>query len=262
MRTIAVPFLFGLMAGALGGLMGVGGGILLVPLLVHVLGVGQHEAHGTSLAFVTVTAIVAAAIYFHQGNLDAVLALFLSLGAVVGVLIGAALARRMTARRLRQAFGVLILVTAVRILVQVPAHAGPPTPWPAGVNVLLGLAVGALSGLLGIGGGTILVPVLVLGEGYAQHVAQGVSLMMILPTGVVGALSHARHGHVLRAILPGLMAGGAVGALLGAFLANRIEAAALSRLFALFLLPVAAQMIFARRRGTVAGPVESQGGSL
>ena len=261
MRTIAVPFLFGLLAGALGGLMGVGGGILLVPLLVHVLGVGQHEAHGTSLAFVTVTAVVAAAIYFRQGNLDVPLALILSVGAVVGVLLGAALARRMTARRLRQAFGVLILVTAVRILVQVPAHEGPPTPWPAAVNVLLGLAVGALSGLLGIGGGTILVPVLVLGERYAQHVAQGVSLMMILPTGIVGALSHARHGHVLRAILPGLMAGGAVGALLGAFLANRIESATLSRLFALFLLPVAAQMIFARRRGTVAGPVESQGGS-
>ncbi len=262
MRTIVVPFLFGLLAGALGGLMGVGGGILLVPLLVHMLGAGQHEAQGTSLAFVTVTAVVAAALYFHQGNLDVALALYLSLGAVVGVLIGAALARRMTARRLRQAFGVLILATAVRILVAVPAHAGPPSPWPDAVNVLLGLAVGALAGLLGIGGGTILVPVLVLGEGYAQHVAQGVSLLMILPTGIVGGLSHARHGHVLRAILPGLMAGGAVGALLGAFLANRIEATVLSRLFALFLLPVAAQMIFGRRRGTVAGPVESQGGSI
>jgi uncharacterized membrane protein YfcA len=261
MRTIAVPLLFGLMAGALGGLMGVGGGILLVPLLVHALGLGQHEAHGTSLAFVTVTALVAAALYFRQGNVDVPLAGWLALGAVLGVLLGAALARRMTARRLRQAFGILILATAVRILVHVPAHAGPPSPWPAALNVLLGLAVGALGGLLGVGGGTILVPILVLGEGYPQHVAQGVSLLMILPTGIVGAWSHARHGHVLRALLPGLMAGGALGALLGAFLANRIEAAALSRLFALFLLPVAAQMIFGRRRDTVAGPVERQGGS-
>jgi uncharacterized membrane protein YfcA len=261
MQASALPFLFGLLAGALGGLMGVGGGILLVPLLVHALRMGQHEAQGTSLAFVTVTAIVAAALYFHQGNIDVALSLYLSLGAVPGVLLGAALARRMTARRLRQAFGILLLATAVRILVAVPAHAGPPSPWPAVVNVLLGLVVGALAGLLGVGGGTILVPVLVLAEGYPQHVAQGVSLLMILPTGIVGAISHARHGHVLRSILPALMAGGAVGGLLGAFLANRIESAVLSRLFALFLLPVGAQMIFRRGRDTVPDSAAPQGGS-
>ena len=261
MRTIAVPFLFGLMAGALGGLMGVGGGILLVPLLVHMLGLGQHEAQGTSLAFVTATALVAAALYFHQGHLDAALALYLALGAVLGVFLGAAIARRTTARRLRQAFGILVLLTAARILIQVPSHAGPPAPWPVAVNILLGLAVGILAGLLGVGGGTILVPVLVLGERYPQHVAQGVSLLMILPTGIVGAWSHARHGHVVRSLLPGLMAGGAVGAMLGAFLANRIEAPALSRLFAVFLLLVGAQMIFGRRRDTVASPERDQGGS-
>jgi len=259
MRGSATPFLFGLMAGALGGLMGVGGGILLVPLLVHALRAGQHEAQGTSLAFVTVTALVAALLYLRQGNLDLGLALYLALGAVLGVLLGAALARRMTARRLRQAFGILILLTALRILVQVPAHTGPPHPWPAASNIALGCVVGILGGLLGVGGGTILVPILVLGQRYPQHVAQGVSLLMILPTGVVGALSHARHGHVLRPILPALMAGGALGALLGAFLANRMEATTLSRLFALFLLPVAAQMIFDRGRDNVADPVQGGG---
>jgi len=255
-----MPFIFGLMAGALGGLMGVGGGILLVPLLVHTLRAGQHEAQGTSLAFVTATALVAAALYFRQGNLDVPLALYLALGAVPCVLLGAALARRVTARRLRQAFGVLILLTALRILVAVPAHAGPPRPWPPALNVALGCVVGILSGLLGFGGGTILVPVLVLGQGYPQHVAQGVSLLMILPTGSVGAWSHARHGHVLRWVLPALMAGGATGALLGAFLANRIESSMLSRLFALFLLPVSAQMIFGRGRDNVANSPEHSGG--
>src|SRR5437879_3582611 len=90
MRTIAVPLLCGLMAGALGGFMGVGGGILLVPLLVHALGLGQHEAQGTSLAFTTVTALVAATLYFRQGNTDLPLAFYLALGAVLGVLVGAA----------------------------------------------------------------------------------------------------------------------------------------------------------------------------
>ena len=115
-----MPFLFGLVAGALGGLMGVGGGILLVPLLVHALGARQHEAQGTSLAFVTVTALVAAVPYFSEGTIDSRLALFLAAGAVPGVLVGAALARKLTARRLRQALGVLMALTALRILVSAP----------------------------------------------------------------------------------------------------------------------------------------------
>ncbi len=260
MWTSTVPFIFGLMAGALGGLMGVGGGILLVPLLVHALGARQHEAQGTSLAFVTVTALVAAIPYFREGNLDPWLAFYLAVGAVPGVLLGAALARKLTAHRLRQAFGVLMVLTALRILVAAPALAGPPQPWSAMANVALGVLVGILSGLLGVGGGTILVPILVLAERYPQHVAQGVSLLMIVPTGIVGAWSHARHGHVLKPLLPALMAGGAVGALLGALLAHRIEATTLSRLFALFLLPVSAQMIFGRRRDTVADSAELPGG--
>ncbi|MBI4364533.1 MAG: sulfite exporter TauE/SafE family protein, partial [Candidatus Latescibacteria bacterium] len=245
----------------LGGLMGVGGGIVLVPLLVHARLVGQHEAQGTSLAFITVTALVAAVPYLTEGNLDLALAAWLSLGAVPGVLLGAALARRVAARRLRQAFGILILATAIRILVAAPVHEGMGGAWAAPWNLLLGLAVGALGGLLGIGGGTILVPVLVLGERVPQHLAQGVSLLMILPTGIAGGWSHARHGHVLRHLLPALMAGGATGAVLGALLAHRIDAASLSRLFAIFLLPVSAQMIFGRRRGTVPGRPSVEGGA-
>lgn len=261
MLASALPFLFGLLAGALGGLMGVGGGIILVPLLVHALHVGQHEAQGTSLAFITVTAVVAAAPYLREGNLDLGLAAWLSLGAVPGVLLGAALARRLTAGRLRQVFGALLLATAIRILVDVPLHTAVGRVWGAPWNALLGVAVGALGGLLGIGGGTILVPVLVLGERIPQHVAQGVSLLMILPTGIVGAWTHARHGHLAAGLLPGLMAGGAIGALLGGLLAHEIEAASLSRLFALFLLPVSAQMIFGRRRATVPAHPPNQGGA-
>lgn len=261
MQASALPLLFGLLAGALGGLMGVGGGILLVPLLVHALRLGQHEAQGTSLAFVTVTALVAAFAYFREGNLDVILAAYLTVGALPGVLLGVSVARRLTARRLRQAFGILILVTAVRLLVATPAHTVPAHPWSPAWNVTLGLLVGAFAGLLGVGGGTILVPILVLAEGYPQHLAQGVSLLMILPTGVVGGLSHARHGHVIRSILPGLMAGGAIGALGGALLAHRIPDVGLSRLFAIFLLPVGAQMIFARGRARVADPTRPEGGS-
>ena len=239
--------------------MGVGGGILLVPLLVHTMGFGQHEAQGTSLAFIIVTALVAAVPYFRHEHLDPLLAAYLAAGAVPGVLLGSRLAASTPAPRLRQAFGVLILATAVRLLVAPPLGAAEGGAWGAPASVVLGLGVGVLAGLLGVGGGTILVPALVLGQRLAQHAAQGVSLLTIVPVGLVGMLSYARRGQLVPAALPALLLGGAIGALAGALLAHHTRAPVLSRLFALFLLPVAAQMIFGKPRGSVAGSYEIQG---
>lgn len=258
-----LPLLFGALSGALGGLMGVGGGVILVPLLVHAMGRSQHEAHGTSLAFIVVTSIAAGASYLRAEHLDVALAGQLALGAVIGVLLGARIARAMTARRLRQAFGIVILLVAIRILALPPHPVVGGALWTPPVEVALGAGVGVLAGLLGVGGGTILVPVLVLLQQVDQHTAQGVSLLMIVPTAVVGAWRYARHGHIAPRLLPPLMAGGAVGALLGAGLAHALNAPMLSRLFALFLLPVAAQMIWSRPResATVTPSPGSMGGA-
>lgn len=261
MRRHVTPALLGIVSGLLGGLMGVGGGILLVPLLVHLVRMGQHEAQGTSLAFVIGAALVAAVPYYGSDRLDLVLAAALTLGAVPGVVLGARLAARTPARSLRVAFGILILIVAIRILAAPPLGAGSHALWPFPVNVLLGFGVGVLAGLLGVGGGTILVPVLVLGEGVDQHTAQGISLLMIVPVGIVGVWSYAREGRLPSGPLPALLAGGAVGALAGAILAHRTDAPTLSRLFAIFLLAVAGQMIFRSPRATVPRSAASTGGS-
>ena len=262
MQSPWLPLLYGALSGALGGLMGVGGGIILVPLLVHALHRTQHEAHGTSLAFIIAVSLVAAGSYMRFERIDLPLAGLLALGAVPGVLLGARIARAMSARRLRQAFGVLMLITAARILAIPPRPEAAGAPWPALLDVALGGVVGIVAGLLGVGGGVIMVPVLVLAQRIDQHTAQGISLLVIVPTAVVGAWSHARHGHVVTRLLPALMAGGAAGAWLGAALAHRIDAPLLSRLFALFLLPVAVQMIWSPARGSarVAGPHANQQG--
>lgn len=249
-----LPLLFGALSGALGGLMGVGGGVILVPLLVHAMGRTQHEAHGTSLAFIIVTSIAAGASYLRAEHLDLALAGQLALGAVVGVLLGARIARGLTARRLRQAFGILVLAVALRILALPPKPIPGGALWAPSLEVALGGCVGVLAGLLGVGGGTILVPILVLLQRVDQHTAQGVSLIMIVPTAIVGAWRYARHGHMVPRLLPPLMAGGAAGALAGAALAHAIHAPTLSRLFALFLLPVGAQMIWSRPRGSATVP--------
>lgn len=260
MRRRALLFLLGAVSGTLGGMMGVGGGTILVPLLVYVLHEEQHQAQGTSLAFV-ITALVAAASYYTFERLDVPVALYLILGAVPGVILGARLAAVTPGPRLRVAFGVLMVLTAIR-LIAAPTHAAFGTgPWPAPVHALLGLVVGVLAGLLGIGGGAILVPVLVLGENFDQHLAQGISLLMIVPVGIVGMVSYARQGKFSSRGLPTLLAGGAVGALAGSLLAHRIQSPTLTRLFALLLLALAAQMIFVRPRGKVARSAATTGGS-
>lgn len=234
----------GAFAGALGGMMGVGGGIVLVPLLVHLLDATQHEAQATSLAFVVATALVAAVPYLASERLDLPLAALLAAAAVPGVVLGARLAKRTPARQLRRLFGVAIFLMALRLLAAPPPANAASEVWAWPWNVLVGLGVGFLAGLLGVGGGTVLVPILVLGERIPQHTAQGISLLLIVPVGVVGALSYARGGHLATRALPGLLIGGALGGVLGALAAHRIEAPLLSRLFAILLLFISAQMIF------------------
>ena len=261
MRRHLTPVLLGILSGLVGGLMGVGGGILLVPLLVQFVRMGQHEAQGTSLAFVIGSALAAVVPYYRSESLELPVAAALTLGAVPGVVLGSRLAARTSARRLRVAFGFFLLAVAIRILAAPPLGGGGHDLWPLPVNVLLGLGVGILAGLLGVGGGVILVPVLVLGQGVDQHTAQGISLLMIVPVGIVGVWSYAREGRLPSGPLPLLLAGGAVGAVLGALLAHRTAAPTLSRLFALFLLAAALQMIFRAPRATVAHSAAPTGGS-
>jgi uncharacterized protein len=124
------------------------------------------------------------------------------------------------------------------------------------VAVLCGFVVGVLSGLIGIGGGVLLVPIMVIGFGFGQHLAQGTSLAAILPTSVVGAFTHHREGNL--AWRPALVMGGAgaVFAVVFGLLAQAIHPGILARLFGLFLL-FAAFRLWPRRPRT-RGPSEAR----
>jgi uncharacterized membrane protein YfcA len=99
-----------------------------------------------------------------------------------------------------------------------------------------GFAVGLVSGTAGIGGGVLLVPLMVIGFAFSQHVAQGTSLAAVIPTAVVGAATHDRRGNVDRPAALWLGVSGAVGAAGGALLAVHLPREVLARLFALILL--------------------------
>jgi uncharacterized protein len=116
--------------------------------------------------------------------------------------------------------------------------------------ILTGLMVGLLSGVMGLGGGILLVPVMVLGFGFAQQVAQGTSLAAIVPTSIVGAYVHDRAHNVDRAAAAWVSAGGVAGALLGALIAVHSPRVLLARLFGALLL-FSAYRIWAGRRPKV-----------
>ncbi|MCV0402720.1 MAG: sulfite exporter TauE/SafE family protein [Chloroflexi bacterium] len=120
---------------------------------------------------------------------------------------------------------------------------------PGEIVLLLGIGLGAgvLAGLMGIGGGVVIVPAMVLLAGFDQHVAQGTSLVVIIPSALLGSVTHYRHRRFKLADAGLLAVGGVLGALAGSLTALSLDDELLRRLFALLILAVAARMLFSLR---------------
>ena len=119
----------------------------------------------------------------------------------------------------------------------------------------VGVAAGFLAGLLGIGGGIIMVPAMVLLFGFDQHVAQGTSLLVIIPAAAAGSLTHYRRGRLDLRVAAFVAAGGILGAVIGSLSALSLDDALLQRLFAIVLFAVAIRMLL--RRPVEDGETES-----
>jgi uncharacterized membrane protein YfcA len=246
----------GAAAGLMGGLFGVGGGIVLVPMLTAFFALTQHQAHGTSLAALGATAAAGLVVYGLHGNVAWLPAALLALASLPAARWGARLAARTRSDRLRLAFAVFLLAVAARILWRAPAaEAGHALTGGAGLLAGLGAgaAVGLLSGFMGVGGGIIAVPALTLLFGMSQPLAQGTSLAIILVTAPFGALEHHRHGNVVPRLLPGLALGALVGTPLSALAAQRLPQDALARGFAVFIVANALHMAWSALRRKPAG---------
>lgn len=232
----------GLVAGAAGGLFGVGGGLVLVPALTVFFGLTQHQAVGTSLAIIGATALTAILVYGTHANVVWIAAVPMALGSLVTAGLGAKLATRVPAARLRRTFAVFLVLVALRLLWQPPAVSEAATL--GGVTgvvgfLLLGLAAGGLAGFMGVGGGIVVVPVLTLAFGMTQQAAQGTSLAVMLVTAPTAAFEHSRNRNVVWRLVPVLAIGTVLGAPLTAWAAQGLSHEWLTRGFALFLLATA-----------------------
>jgi len=233
-------FAIGFSAGVLGGLVGIGGGMVMIPLMVAFLGMGQHQAHGTSLFAVVFTGLVGASTYAMHGSVNHFAAAVLAITGGVMAVVGARYTQRLSDRALRRAFGFFLIAMSALMLLKpyLPVVAALQTTAGTGVAILLvsGAAVGFLAGLMGVGGGGIMIPVLVLVMGMSQYTAQGTSLAAMVPPAVVGSWTHRRLGNVRKDVLLVLIAGVLVGTWLGGATAHLVAERDLRVFFSLIIL--------------------------
>jgi hypothetical protein len=240
-----------------GGLLGVGGGIILVPLLAGRFRLSQHAAHGTSLAVVGATALASLVIYGSHASVAWRVAAWVAVASAITVHAGVALAGRLSSRNLKRTFAVLLVIVAIRLLWSPGAAAGalPASPIAqVALELTIGAGVGLLAGFMGVGGGLIAVPAFVLLLGMAQRMAQGTSLAVILVTAPIGTWSNARRGQVSWPVIPPLAVGAAVGGVVAATIAHAVPQQLLARIFAGFLILVALHSW--RRAGAAPKPAE------
>jgi uncharacterized membrane protein YfcA len=228
------------LAGVLAGLLGVAGGVVMVPALTtRRLGLDRASASGTTIAAALPILVIGMLAYGHGHNVDFGAAAWIIPTAVGGVAFGSRLAPRLPTATMRRAFLVLLVVTALRMLIALPSHTSQRVGAAAGSFVALGvvgLCSGVITGILGSGGGTIIVPALVVLFGLAQPVAQGTALLAVLPVCVIGSAVHGRQGTLRAEYALTMGAAGAATVGLGAVLASHIAAGPLRVAFAAYLL--------------------------
>jgi uncharacterized membrane protein YfcA len=241
----------GLGAGLLSGMFGVGGGIVIVPLLVLVLGYPQRLASGTSLAAIIPAASVGVISYALSGDVAWIPALILAAGAVIGAQIGTWLLPRVPVRVLQFGFAAFLIVVIVSLFLVIPSRG---EAFELSVLIVVGLVVlglitGVLSGLLGVGGGIIVVPALMLLFGTSDLIARGTSLLMMIPTALSGTFGNVRRKNVN--ILGAVLVGGAActTTALGAFITKSVDPLSANVIFAVFLFFIVVQMIVRAIRG-------------
>ena len=248
-RSIGLVVAIGIGAGFLSGMFGVGGGILVVPALVLLLKFDQRLANGTSLGAVLPISISSLVTYWSHDNVDWHMALWLAIGALGGALLGTRWIHVLPRRVLGYLFALMLVATAVRLFIPMSADGRDVITVIAAVAlVLIGLVTGTLAGLLGIGGGVVMVPAMVVFFSELNVVAKGTSVAVIIPTSIMGTWRNWKADNVDLRVAGIVGVAGIVSAIAGGIIADHMSQDLSNILFASLVLVVAIRMIFDLRR--------------
>jgi uncharacterized membrane protein YfcA len=237
--ALAAGAVIGLALGALGG----GGSVLAVPALIYLLGFSPVGATTASLVIVTLTSVTAMVAHARDGNVRWRMGLLFAAAGIGPAMAGGALADRIPEAVLTAAFGVVAGVAAVRMLRTRPVADGAVTVRP-GRAAATGAGLGAVTGVLGVGGGFLAVPALVGVLGMRMRNAVGTSLLVITVNSLAALSMRAGTLEGLDWAIVGPFVGAAIlGAWDGKRLATKVSGHTLQRIFAMVLLAVAAFML-------------------
>lgn len=258
----------GALGGVVGGLLGGGNGVLTVPALDRFTSLTRPQVHGTSTLAATAVCVVGAVVYWLVGGtVDLRVGAGMIVGGMVGGVVGARLVAVASDTVLRVLLIAVLVLTATKLYLDAagldPAQGAavvPPhllgTAWfvvPA--SLVVGFVVGAWAGAMGLGGGLLAVPALVLLFGVDLHTAAGTSLLVFAPNSLVSGIAHLRQGTASLRIATLVGAASAPGAAAGALLALALDNVVLGVVFGTFALLMAVRevVLFVRRRAA-AGP--------
>jgi uncharacterized membrane protein YfcA len=243
---LALAALIGLSLGLLGG----GGSILTVPVLVYVLDLAAKPAIAMSLPVVGITSLVGAALHWRLGNVRVPTALTFGLLAMIGAFAGAKLAGFLSGAVQLVLLAIVMLAAAASMLrgtVRSRGEAETTAPPRLALLVPVALGVGVLTGLVGIGGGFLVVPALVLLARVPMRQAVGTSLLVIAMNSASGFAGYLGSVDLDWGFLAGFTTAAVVGALVGTALVALVPQAALKRGFAVFLLAMGGFVLYKNR---------------
>ena len=249
----------GLIAGILAGLLGVGGGLVIVPMLVFCFvkqglqsEVIMHLALGTSLASIMFTSISSFMSHHRRGAVDWSIVRRIVPGILIGTFLGTFVASRLSTNSLKGFFAVFLYSVATQMILNKKPKPSREMPGTAGMTGMGGL-IGVASALVGIGGGSLSVPFM-LWCNVAGHRAIGTSAAIGFPIALAGAVGYIVNGlkaaglpayclgYVYLPALAGIVVASVLTAPLGVKLAHALPVDRLKRVFALFLYVMATKM--------------------
>lgn len=248
------------LAGVLAGLLGVGGGLVIVPMLTFLFTAQQmptqfilHLALGTSLASIIFTSVASLRAHHGKGAVNWQVFRRVTPGILVGTLLGSCVAAQLSTRFLKGFFVVFLYYVALQMLLDVRPHPSRQLPGARGMFGV-GSLIGGLSSLVGIGGGSMSVPFLVWCNVSVRN-AIGTSAAIGFPIALAGAIGYVANGLAVTTLpphslgfvyLPALLGVAAVSMLtapFGARLAHSLPVAQLKRFFAFLLIAMATKML-------------------
>ncbi|WP_147532916.1 sulfite exporter TauE/SafE family protein [Bacillus marasmi] len=255
-------FFVGLFAAVSGSVVGLGGGFIIVPILALFQDLEVATIVGTSMAVLFFTSLSSTYRYSKQKRIDYKSGLMFAAAMFPGSILGAWITNYITDKLFFITFGIFMMLVSLSLIFKPSKQIELPFPntitrtfadsfgkehvfsYNQWVGIVISFFAGILSSMLGIGGGSVMVPTMVLLLSFPAHIAAATSMFSILFASIVGTASHFAYNHIDWSIVVWLAAGSLIGGQLGAKISSKLPEKIILRALATCLMVVAVRLMF------------------